>query len=301
MVRGWYYSHKNERYGPVTSRQIKRLAGTGGLMPEDLVWPEGMPPDRAVAAETVLDFAVLRRAAQEARHRGEDSSSTKPVAATPADEELPGWREDLDLLFREPEQAVGPVPEWLQGERLPLPSVAGAGLPDWMSEKSPSPAPAPPAPPAREPSAPAPQPPPTPAKTAAREAPPPVSPPLAMPVGPSTGSVLLEGMGIDPATGRVVDPTKFAAWQGQQGSLNSEELPPPRDYDPDPFRTARKQLASWVSQEKNQERLARGERAQFRQDPVLIQYLRHFEKYGSEKCKNLWDYLEFLLDNRTGR
>ncbi|GAB6164611.1 hypothetical protein JCM19992_06110 [Thermostilla marina] len=38
----WYYAKDNERFGPVTSAELKRLAEAAQLGPDDLVWREGM-------------------------------------------------------------------------------------------------------------------------------------------------------------------------------------------------------------------------------------------------------------------
>lgn len=239
MSRGWYYSHNGRRHGPVTVKQLRALAATGGLMPEDRVWREGSDEDHGTPASQALDFAALRRAAQEAHQRGEDEDVKRvPHEAAPA------WREEMDHLFREPEQAVGPVPDWMRPEPPP-----GHEVPDWVDDLRAA---------ADTPSAP-PAPAPEPAE----------APPLAFPVD-------------------------FAAQA-------DAELPPPRPYDADPFRAARKQLAAWVESEKNQERAARGDWDAVRQDPIMLHYFRHFEKYGPEKCKNLRDFLEFLIESRASR
>lgn len=38
----WYYAHAGEQFGPYSAADIKRLADSGKLLPEDLVWREGM-------------------------------------------------------------------------------------------------------------------------------------------------------------------------------------------------------------------------------------------------------------------
>ena len=42
MASEWYYSHDGARHGPVSTDQLKDLAATGRLRPDDLVWKEGM-------------------------------------------------------------------------------------------------------------------------------------------------------------------------------------------------------------------------------------------------------------------
>jgi hypothetical protein len=273
MPRDWYYAHNGQTHGPVSARKLKHLAATGGLQPEDLIWPEDRDPEKAVVAETALDFAALRRLAQQVRRRGE--------AAKPREEVEPstGWLDGIDQLFREPEQAVGPVPDWLQ-TGPPRASAGGAasGLPDWLSEPSaevPAEVVAEPAEPAGAPAEP---------------------PPVAAPVGES----LLERMGIDPVSERVVDWGKLKAWLDGQRQQTAE-LPIPEDSDPDPFHTARKQLAAWFDLEKNRERLARGDATAIRHDVALQPFMSHFERYGRDKLARLWEYVEFLIETRQRR
>jgi hypothetical protein len=38
----WYYASNNQRLGPVAFEQLRHLAATGQLAPQDLVWTEGM-------------------------------------------------------------------------------------------------------------------------------------------------------------------------------------------------------------------------------------------------------------------
>jgi len=42
MADQWYYSQQEERKGPVSQEELKRLATTGQLKPTDTVWKEGM-------------------------------------------------------------------------------------------------------------------------------------------------------------------------------------------------------------------------------------------------------------------
>ncbi len=41
MSDQWFYSHAAAVHGPVSGDDLRRLAHTGGLLPEDLVWPVG--------------------------------------------------------------------------------------------------------------------------------------------------------------------------------------------------------------------------------------------------------------------
>ena len=38
----WYYSRNGEKFGPLSSEQLKQLAASGQLFPTDLIWKEGM-------------------------------------------------------------------------------------------------------------------------------------------------------------------------------------------------------------------------------------------------------------------
>ncbi len=264
MPRRWFYAHNGHTHGPVTPRQVKYLAATGGLMPEDLIWPEGDDPEKALPAERALDFAALRRLAQELR--------TRPQAAKPPGpgDQLPGWLDEIDQLFRDPDQALGPVPDWLQEE-----PPAAAGLPEWLTES-----------PAEEEPAEAP---PEPVRTV----------PPRVPIATPVANGLLERMGIDAATERVVDWARFNAWVEEQRKHQLAELPLPEESDPDPFHTARKQLVLWLDLAENRDRLARGQPLALRQDVRLQRYMSHFERYGLDKLARLWQYVDFLIEARA--
>jgi hypothetical protein len=271
MARRWFYSHNGSSLGPVSARQLKYLAATGGLQPEDLIWAEGTDPERATAAGQAMDFANLRRLAQEVQRRG-TPARTPPTAPT-AEEQLPGWTDEIDRLFRDPEQALGPVPDWLQPPRPP-----GTGeLPEWLGALPTEGEPARPEGPAA-PVAPA----------------VPIAPPVAAPVAGG----LLERMGIDPLTEQVVDWGKLKRWLEAQMRVRPGALAVPGESDPDPFQTARKQLAAWFSQEKNRERLARGDTESVRGDPLLHEFMSYFERYGADKQARLWEFVDFLIESR---
>jgi len=42
MASQWYYSKGDQSFGPVSSKELRRLASSGGLDPNDLVWKKGM-------------------------------------------------------------------------------------------------------------------------------------------------------------------------------------------------------------------------------------------------------------------
>jgi len=51
MPAEWYYAKNNQKFGPVDAAELKRLATTSVLLPEDLIWKEGQP--RWVRASSV--------------------------------------------------------------------------------------------------------------------------------------------------------------------------------------------------------------------------------------------------------
>ncbi|MEX0978316.1 MAG: GYF domain-containing protein, partial [Pirellulales bacterium] len=38
----WYYARNDQQFGPVSAAELKQLADTGRLSPDDLLWREGM-------------------------------------------------------------------------------------------------------------------------------------------------------------------------------------------------------------------------------------------------------------------
>ncbi|MGL5094999.1 MAG: RDD family protein [Planctomycetia bacterium] len=54
MSKDWFYAQGDEQHGPIDERELQRLAATGELHTDDLVWRKGMP--EWVAASTVPDL-----------------------------------------------------------------------------------------------------------------------------------------------------------------------------------------------------------------------------------------------------
>jgi hypothetical protein len=50
MASQWYYARNGVRFGPVSGQQLKQLAATGELLPQDLLWKEGLPDWRPARA-----------------------------------------------------------------------------------------------------------------------------------------------------------------------------------------------------------------------------------------------------------
>jgi len=55
MAINWYYAKNNERHGPVSLADVRRLLASGSLQPTDLVWAEHLPG--WVAAQDVREVA----------------------------------------------------------------------------------------------------------------------------------------------------------------------------------------------------------------------------------------------------
>jgi hypothetical protein len=77
MATEYYYTKNGEQIGPVSSTELKRLAGIGELQPSDQIWQEGMP-DWVPASRVKGLFPVAPA-----------SVPTQPKAATAVDSMLP--------------------------------------------------------------------------------------------------------------------------------------------------------------------------------------------------------------------
>lgn len=80
----WYYAHGNEQAGPVPSAELKELAAAGELLPDDLVWREGM--DQWVTARNVkglFEAAVPKPADTPAEAVEPLGEVAEPVSPTP--------------------------------------------------------------------------------------------------------------------------------------------------------------------------------------------------------------------------
>ena len=69
MATEWYYAIDGDRRGPVSSSELKQLAATGAITPDDLVWRDGMPewpPARKVKG---LTFGPAGRAEPKSEER----------------------------------------------------------------------------------------------------------------------------------------------------------------------------------------------------------------------------------------
>ncbi len=58
MAEQWYYNHDGQQFGPLAASEIKRLALSGKLKPDDLVWKAGMTSGRPASQVKGLFFQV---------------------------------------------------------------------------------------------------------------------------------------------------------------------------------------------------------------------------------------------------
>jgi hypothetical protein len=107
----WRYTHAAGVYGPVSGDELRRLVQTGGLGPEDMIWPEGGNPLEAVPALAALRFP--RR------------TPVDPVDEAP---DLPEWLPELAAALASGEDLAA----------LPCPPPA-AWLPDVRRTEGPAP------------------------------------------------------------------------------------------------------------------------------------------------------------------
>ena len=56
MSNNWFYTHADAVHGPVSTEELFGLVKTGGLILEDMIWPESVPATAAVRAEAAIAF-----------------------------------------------------------------------------------------------------------------------------------------------------------------------------------------------------------------------------------------------------
>ena len=56
MSDKWCHTHETAIHGPVSGDELARLVQTGGVLPTDMVWPDGTYSAKAVPAQTALQF-----------------------------------------------------------------------------------------------------------------------------------------------------------------------------------------------------------------------------------------------------
>lgn len=79
----WYYAKGDKNFGPVEPAELKRLAASGGLLPEDLVWKEGQ--SQRVRASNVkgLFAATAKPAGVAPRPAPTAAKASAAISATP--------------------------------------------------------------------------------------------------------------------------------------------------------------------------------------------------------------------------
>src|SRR5262249_1721151 len=77
MSAEWYYEADGQQYGPVSSQQLKQLAGNGFLQPTHLIWKEG-------GSKKVPASAVKGLFTDLAKGKAPADGQKKPTAAKPA-------------------------------------------------------------------------------------------------------------------------------------------------------------------------------------------------------------------------
>jgi PPM family protein phosphatase len=100
MIDRWFYTHAGQKLGPVTSAQLRQLAASGQLSPNDLIWPEGGQQSGAVPAQAAVDFATTKTA------------PPPPLA------NKPDWLDDIRAAAKtEKKRATPTQPDWLDDVR----------------------------------------------------------------------------------------------------------------------------------------------------------------------------------------
>src|ERR1700678_4260354 len=95
----WYYMSGGEQHGPVTGGQLKSLAASGGLLPDDLVWNQTMTEWVAARRVKGLPFAGQAQVAKATAPVRAAVSRVAPAAVQAAPQAAPA---------QEPEEPAQP-------------------------------------------------------------------------------------------------------------------------------------------------------------------------------------------------
>jgi serine/threonine protein phosphatase PrpC len=117
MLDRWYYTHGGQTLGPVTAAQLRQLAGSGGLSPDDLLWPEGRQQSEAVPAHAAVDFKTLSAPIAHKPDWLDDIRAAAQTETKPSSSTQPDWLDDVRTA-EEIEQAQLTAFEW-DGENAP--------------------------------------------------------------------------------------------------------------------------------------------------------------------------------------
>ncbi len=87
MIEQWYYWHESEILGPFSGKQLVALAAAGDIMPEDIVWKDGVEAgvsahkvQHLFAAPPALENVPAAKAAEATEGKGADGKATPPVS-----------------------------------------------------------------------------------------------------------------------------------------------------------------------------------------------------------------------------
>ncbi len=106
MATAWMYSRNGHEFGPVSSKQLKQLAATQELTPEDLVWKEGMKRwARADAVKGLFDKPILAMNEFKISHTQEPEGKLLTFNCPHCDLALNGTREKVSRLMSCPQCA----------------------------------------------------------------------------------------------------------------------------------------------------------------------------------------------------
>jgi serine/threonine protein phosphatase PrpC len=119
MSDRWFYTHAGQTLGPVTAEQLRQLAASGRLAPNDPIWPEGGQQSGAVPAQVAIDFAAPARPTP--RPGGTGVSPVEP----PPPQNKPDWLDDVRTA------AASPPPPPVQGAAK---GGTPPARPDWLED-----------------------------------------------------------------------------------------------------------------------------------------------------------------------
>lgn len=95
MTDRWFYTHGGQTLGPVTAAQLRQLAGSGRLAPNDLIWPEGRQRNEAVPAHAAVDFQTPAAPLANKPDWLDDLRAAAPIEKKAAEPAGPDWLEDV--------------------------------------------------------------------------------------------------------------------------------------------------------------------------------------------------------------
>ena len=84
----WYFTRDGKKYGPYTAARLKEYAGSGQLLPTDLVWKEGMEGWKPASTVKGL-FAAQQPPSQPAAQAHSDGSHGNPFESLTAPQTSP--------------------------------------------------------------------------------------------------------------------------------------------------------------------------------------------------------------------